>query len=103
MSGEASAQKPGSPSKVGGFSSIRNMWKSKEKEVAAGAAARSSRPSKGIGSTAPPQSPSSRANALLSQPHEAVTDGFQQYGIVFADSAGVLSIRKVIPGSFSRA
>ena len=99
MSGEASAQKPGSPSKGGGFSSIRNMWKSKEKEVAAGAAARSSRPTKGIGSTAPPQSPSSRANALLSQPHEAVTDGFQQYGIVFADSSGVLSIRKVIPGS----
>lgn len=109
MSG-GSSPPSGDAKKPGGFKSVRSMWQEKVKEVegAAGPPAAPkfslNRPSSGRTSSgsgnAPPQSPSSRATAILSQPQEASSDPFQQYGIAFfQDNTGVLAIKKVIPGS----
>jgi len=91
--------------KGGGFSSVRSIWQERVKEVELGPLVPKfpvrpgGRTSSG-GTSAPPQSPSSRANALLSQTQEAAIDPFQQYGIAFADdNSEVLTIRKVTPGS----
>ena len=114
MSGEASP-----PQKTGGFSSIKNIWQERVKEVEGAGRppvviqkkdvppqpvtkfpSRSSGRTSSGGSSAPPQSPSSRANAILSQPQDAAADPFQQYGIAFVeDNTGLVTIRKVIPGS----
>lgn len=107
MSEGASLPSGDVPKKGGGFSSLRSIWQERVKEVEGppvpkfSARPTSGRTSSGGGSgSAPPQSPSSRANALLSQPQEASTDPFQQYGIAFAeDNSDVLTIRKVTPGS----
>ena len=89
--------------KNGGFNSLRSIWQERVKEGEGPAAPKFPRPSGGrtsSGGNAPPPSPSSRANVLLSQPQDTVTDPFQQYGISFVgDNAGVLTIKKVTPGS----
>ena len=93
---------------TGGFSSVRSIWQERAKEVAGPPAPAprfpagrpsGGRTSSGGSNNAPPQSPSSRANALLSQPQDA-TGPFQQYGITFAEeNSGILSVKKVTPGS----
>ncbi len=93
--------------KGGGFNSVRSMWQQRVHEVQAppepspkfSARPGSGRTSSGGGS-APPPSPSSRANVLLSHSQDTALDPFQQCGLQFAeDSNGVLTIRKVTPGS----
>ena len=93
--------------KGGGFNSVRSMWQQRVHEVQGPpepspkfpARPGSGRTSSGGGS-APPPSPSSRANVLLSHSQDTALDPFQQCGLQFAeDSNGVLTIRKVTPGS----
>ena len=107
MSDEGSPRGGGGGKATAGFSSVRSIWQERAKEVAGPPAPApklsAGRPSGGRassgGSNAPPQSPSSRANAMLSQPQEAAGP-FQQYGITFAqENTGVLAVRKVIAGS----